>query len=446
MTNMIRSGLKAPKTATAAALILLLAGGACSTDSILEVPDPDVVSVPVFADPSNLEAVRAGVLREFARALGGEQNNEGGQVLFSGLLADELYHSGTFTTRQEVDARDVKDTNASNTTAFFWLQRARNHAEQGAELFAASDQAGSGEHAEIVALAGYTYIYFGENYCSGVPFSKIPFQGGETVYGPPRTTTEMFDLALDRFEQAEGFGPGSDLVNMIRVGRGRALLDEGDYDAAAQAVEAVPTSFEFVTAYSEGNQNAFNGIWNLINAERRWSAAVGESTNGLPFIVNDDPRTTGEFDGDGFRAGTDHYSQLKYPSSGTDVPLATGVEARLIEAEAALQDGHRSDFFALHNEIRATMDLPDLEDTGQSQAELVDLHFRERAYWLWLTSHRLGDLRRLVRQYGRPANTVYPIGPTVEGSARGDDLSLRVPFSETNNPNYDASACDPTIG
>ncbi|HZD05842.1 MAG TPA: hypothetical protein VE173_13025 [Longimicrobiales bacterium] len=446
MTNLIRAGRRAPTTATAAALLLLLAGSACNTDSILEVPDPDVVSVPVFADPSNLAAVRAGVLREFSRALGGEQNNEGGQVLFSGLLADELYHSGTFTTRQEVDARDVKDTNASNATAFFWLQRARNHAEQGAELFAASDQAGSEEHAEIVALAGYTYILFGENYCSSVPFSKIPVQGGQTVYGPPRSTTEIFDLALERFDQAEGFQPGTDLVNMMRVGRGRALLDEGQYDAAAEAVSAVPTSFEFVTAYSEGNQNAFNAVWQLLNGERRWSASVGEGTNGLPFIVNDDPRTPGEFDGAGFRAGTDHYSQFKYPSAGTDIPLATGIEARLIEAEVALQGGDRSGFFALHNEIRATMDLPDLEDTGQSQAELVDLQFRERAYWLWLTSHRLGDLRRLVRQYGRPANTVYPIGPTEEGSARGDDLTLRVPFSETNNPNYDASACDPTMG
>jgi hypothetical protein len=446
MTNQHRRRPPVSRAVPVSGLLLtLLTVGGCDIDSLLEVPDPDVVSVPVFVDPENLAAVRGGVLREFARALAGEENDEGGQVLFSGLLADELYHSGSFTTRQEVDARDIRDTNLSNEEAFFELQRARNHAEQGAELFAASDEAGSESHGEIVALAGYTYVYFAENYCSGVPFSRIPLQGGESVFGPPRTTAEILDLALDRFDEAEGYGPSSALLNTIRVGRGRTLLDLGQYDAAAQAVSAVPTSFVSVTAYSEVNQSASNAIWNLINAERRWSASVGEGTNGLPFIVNGDPRTTGEFDGAGFFPGVGHYSQFKYPAPGSDVPLATGIEARLIEAEAALQDDDRDTFFSIHTALRGTMGLSALQDTGQTDDELVDLHFAERAYWLWLTAHRLGDLRRLVRQYGRPAASVFPIGPTELGSTRGDHVTLRVPFSETNNPNYDPSACDPTI-
>jgi hypothetical protein len=255
----------------------------------------------------------------------------------------------------------------------------------------------------------------------------------------------MLDLALDRFEEAEGYGPSPALVNTIRVGRGRALLDMGQFDAAGQAVSAVPTPFVSVTAYSEENPRAFNAIWNLINAERRWSASVGEGTNGLPFIVNGDPRTPGAFDGGGFELSVSHYSQFKYPSPGADVPLATGIEARLIEAEAALQDDDRPAFFGIHTTLRGTIGLPSLQDTGQSDDELVDLHFAERAYWLWLTSHRLGDLRRLVRQYGRPVDSVFPIGPTELGSSRGNHVTLRVPFSETNNPNYDPTSCDPTI-
>jgi hypothetical protein len=363
----------------------------------------------------------------------------------SGLLADELYHSGSFTTRQEIDARNVRDTNASNQEAFFELQRARNHAEQGAELFAASDEAGSDSHAEILALAGYTYVLFAENYCSGVPFSRIPLQGGESVFGAARTTAEMLDLALDRFDEADGFGPSAPLANTIRIARGRALLDLGQYAAAAQVVASVPTAFVAVTAYSEQNQNAFNAIWNLINAERRWSASVGEGTNGLPFIVNGDPRTPGAFDGPGFEPSVGHYSQDKYPSPGADVPLATGIEARLIEAEAALQDDDRATFFSIHTTLRGTVGLGSLQDTGQTEDELVDIHFEERAYWLWLTSHRLGDLRRLVRQYGRPAASVFPIGPTELGVPRGSHVTLRVPLSETNNPSYDPAACDPTV-
>jgi hypothetical protein len=426
-------------------LALLVSMAGCDVDSLLEVPDPDVVSAPVFADPANLAAVRAGALSEFARALGGERNDEGGQVLFSGLLADELYHSGSFVSRQEIDARSTRDTNTSNEEAFFELQRARSHAEQGAALFAASDEAGSEGHAELLALAGYTYLYFAENYCSGVPFSTIPHEGGESLFGSPSATSEMLDLALDRFEEAEGYGPSPALVNTIRVGRGRALLDMGQFDAAGQAVSAVPTPFVSVTAYSEENPRAFNAIWNLINAERRWSASVGEGTNGLPFIVNGDPRTPGAFDGGGFELSVSHYSQFKYPSPGADVPLATGIEARLIEAEAALQDDDRPAFFGIHTTLRGTIGLSSLQDTGQSDDELVDLHFAERAYWLWLTSHRLGDLRRLVRQYGRPVGSVFPIGPTELGSSRGNHVTLRVPFSETNNPNYDPTSCDPTI-
>jgi hypothetical protein len=255
----------------------------------------------------------------------------------------------------------------------------------------------------------------------------------------------MLDLALARFAEAEGFGPSNALLNTIRVGRGRALLDQAQYAAAAQAVVAVPTAFVAVTAYSEENQRAYNGIWNLVNAERRLSASVGEGTNGIPFIANGDPRATGMFDGNGFNPSVVHFAQLAYPSPGADVPLATGIEARLIEAEAALQSGTRGTFFGIHNTLRATEGLSNLVDTGQTAAQLVDIHFSERAHWLWLTNHRLGDLRRLVRQYGRAATSVFPIGPTELGSPRGDHVTLRVPFSETNNTNYQPSACDPTI-
>jgi hypothetical protein len=427
----------------AACALTLLAGlGGCNTDSLLEVPDPDVVSVPVFEDPENLQAVRAGVVREFARAMTGTQNNEGGQIIVSGTLADEIYHSGTFTDRQEVDARATTLTNNSNATAFFWIQRARNHAELAGELFAASDEAGSDSHAEVLVLAGYSYVMVGENYCSGVPFSKIPIQGAQE-FGVARTTEEIFGLAVERFDAALAFGPAAELSAVAHVGRGRALLNLGRYEDAAQAVAQVPTGFQRDVAYSDAVLDAYNAVWNLVNAERRWSAAGSEGTNGLPYLTNGDPRTPTEFDGPAFDNRVSHYSQLAYAGPGSDVPLATGIEARLIEAEAALRAGDRDGFFTKHAEVRATAGLGALVDSGQSDDALVDLHFRERAYWMWLTSHRLGDLRRLVRQYGRPASSVYPVGPTELGESRGDHVALPVPFTETNNPNYDPSACDP---
>jgi predicted small lipoprotein YifL len=424
-------------------LLLLVPLAGCDLDGLLEVPDPDVVSVPVFEDPENLPAVRAGVVREFARAYAGTQNGEGGQILFSGLLTDELFHSGTFTTRQEVDQRRIMETNSSNQTAFFWLQRARNHAETAAGLYVGSEEAGSEGHAEVVGLAGFSYVLFAENYCSGVPFSVLPIEG-ETVFGDPESTEEILDRAIARFDEALDLAPdGTGVDLMARIGKARALLSLGRTDEAAQMVANVPTTFEYVVAYSSAVRAANNAVWNLINAEKRWSAADSEGTNGLPFRSVEDPRTPTSPNGPGFDGNVQAFAQLKYPEPGSDVVLASGIEARLIEAEAALQTD-RGRFFDLHNSLRGMIGLDAVEDAGQSTAELVELHFAERAYWLWLTSHRLGDLRRMIRQYGMTADQVYPVGMTVRGRDRGDMVTLLVPFTEQENPSYDPTACDPT--
>jgi len=63
-------------------------------------------------------------------------------------------------------------------------------------------------------------------------------------------------------------------------------------------------------------------------------------------------------------------------------------------------------------------------------------HFRERAFWMFNTGHRLGDLRRLVRQYNRPADSVYPIGSYYKGGLYGTAYVMAVPFEEVNNPNF----------
>jgi hypothetical protein len=76
-----------------------------------------------------------------------------------------------------------------------------------------------------------------------------------------------------------------------------------------------------------------------------------------------------------------------------------------------------------------------LTDPGTPAAR-QDLMFRERAFWLFATGHRLGDLRRFVRQYGRGAETVFPTGLHFKGSNYGPDVNIPVPFNERNNPNF----------
>ena len=72
------------------------------------------------------------------------------------------------------------------------------------------------------------------------------------------------------------------------------------------------------------------------------------------------------------------------------------------------------------NDARATSagTLAALADPGTDDAR-VDLLFRERAFWMYFTSHRIGDLRRLVRQYGRAQETVWPSGNYFKGGVYG---------------------------
>ncbi len=50
------------------------------------------------------------------------------------------------------------------------------------------------------------------------------------------------------------------------------------------------------------------------------------------------------------------------------------------------------------------------------------------------TGHRMGDLRRMIRQYGPGAETVFPTGAFGKGGNYGSDINIPVPQSELNNP------------
>jgi hypothetical protein len=67
----------------------------------------------------------------------------------------------------------------------------------------------------------------------------------------------------------------------------------------------------------------------------------------------------------------------------------------------------------------------------------------ERAWWMWGTGHRLGDLRRLVRNYTMNAEDVYPSGDYHKGAFYGSDVVFLLDFDEGNNTLFDPDACSP---
>lgn len=430
----------------AMALALPLAG--CG--DILETRDPQVATPESVAGESALPAVRGAAYSDFQVAYTG-WNAAGsvgdGVILIGGLLADEYDAPDSFPTRVEVDQREITNTNATMNTVFHRLQRARVATERAMNLYGEITPNSVGQ-AEGANLAGFTYIFFGETYCSGVPFSNVP-DTGPIEFGDATPTTEIFNIALARFDAAlaaaTGAGTGAPAVaqqNLARIGRGRALLNLGRYEDAAAAVADVPTAFTFLIENSEASARQNNGVWLGTNSQGRYRPADNEGINGLPYRSADDPRTPTEprpattNNGLGFDNATPMHHQLKYPTRASSVPLATGYEARLIQAEAAIHANDGNGFLTNINAVREALEMDDELDPGDEDGR-IDLLFRERAFTMWQTAHRLGDLRRLVRQYNRDTEDVFPTGSFFKGGTYGTDVNFPIPFDEENNPGFE---------
>jgi hypothetical protein len=153
----------------------------------------------------------------------------------------------------------------------------------------------------------------------------------------------------------------------------------------------------------------------------------------------------------GIGTSIDAYLPLKYDDGGSDIVLASWVEARLIEAEAQLDGGSSAAYLPVLNDLRAnvvdilpglgitpdgTEELDPLTDPGTAEGRVRQL-FEERAKWLWFTGHRLGDLRRMIRQYGFTQDQVFPTGTPIFGGVYGGDVNFPIPFQEANNPEFD---------
>lgn len=428
--------------ATLAVAALALSIHGCDRDSFLEVETPDIIDPDALNNAQGISALHAGAVSEFVF----QMDNGGGAALalYSALFTDESMHASTPPAVREWDLRNVPASNTVSPTIFLNLQRARARAEDAARRITALVTAADARIGELWAVSAFTYVLFAELYCSGVPISSSE----PLVYGPPLSTTQLLDTALVRLTLASSAAAGdARIANLIAVLRGRALLNQGQFAQAGLAVVAVPTSYAYQIFHSTTTPRQTNQIPVQFGADI-YSVPSGEGTNGLNFSTAADPRVptlaTGLSRNDG---ATVMVQFRKYTTQADPVTQASGIEARLIEAEAALNLPAPDPvlFLSKLNEARTTMaGLAPLADPGTPAAR-VDLLFSERAFWFYLTAHRLGDLRRMVRQYARSAESVFPTGAYhKQGLTRGTQVSFIVPQPEENNPSYSATACNPT--
>ncbi len=462
----------------------------CSKDKVLTITDPDIIYPGNLGSTQSAEALRVGAIGRLSDVTGGLQGsgslNEG-IFYFSGALADEWRSTDTFVQRDEVDSRAITISNSAMTLEARGLQRTRFQALLAIPQIRQFAPTSVSDVGQMFWVKGWAEMTIAENFCNGMPISFVD-STNNILYGDPETNVQIYNRALKSFDSATsntatGVARGDTVKWMAAIEKGRVLLDLGDYVQAGAVVTAaaVPDNFKFTMTYSQTILD--NQIWALNNSAGRWMPAQNEGPLGLNPQTANDPRVpiciggssncktfdpgqtrTSSFDSR-FTSGS-FLVQLVWPTRDADIDIVMGTEARLIEAESALRQGNTATFLAKLNFLRANFPTfkqtsnpcsatvqvtgcPAVPLTGSlpqltlpaTQAAREDLLFRERAFWLWSTAHRLADMRRLVRPvseggFGRDENTVFPNGPYFKGGLYGTDKFLIVPIAEQNNPKY----------
>jgi hypothetical protein len=424
----------ARRTAGGLAAGLILALGAC--DSVLDVTDPDIITNAGSA--AGAVALRNGVILRFNQAMDGSGDAPDGFFLMGGLLADEWRSGDTFEQRNTTDFRVVATTNSFISDIFRRANRVRNEAVAAIAALRQYSPTPLSNVGQMFAFMAFSENQVGEFFCNGIPFTDL--DGNQLVFGDPVPYDSAFRRAINHADSALASVAGADSVRIkafAQVIKGRALLNRGLYAAAATAVAPVATSFQYLSTHSTNSTD--NVIWLQSTSLRRLVMGDNEGGNGLNFKSAADPRLATALVGNSFDNSLQGvYAPVLWNERIDPVVIASGIEARLIEAEAALQAGDFTTYLAKLNVARATTaGLAPLADPGTPTGR-VDLLFRERAFWMFSTGHRLGDLRRLIRQYGRAETSVFPTGVWFKGASYGTDVNFPIPESETNNPNFHA--------
>lgn len=450
MTGSIRGVARA---GVIAAAILLF--GACGNlqDQLLEAPDPDVIRPGSVNSPEAAEALRIGAVARLRTITAGGE----GAWMLGGLLADEWRSGDTFLQRNETDQRQVQENNGNVQGMMREIYRARNTSREaliGLETYKPDPASNLGQ---MYFVMGFAEITLSETFCNGTPLGGA--STGVPEYGPPLSNQEVFQLALEHFDSALTLSSATDAVatgvrHSAAIGKARALINLGQFAAAAAAVANVPTDFLSTATFALTSGD--NQIWSLNNSAKRWvvgdsfDVAVARLPNALPFASAGDPRvlvtgtSTGTSPaGKAFDGSTNFVRQELWGRS-EPTPIVSGIDARLYEAEAALQVDDIAGMMTILNALRAspqnlgvitTPAMPALTAPA-TRDEAIDLLFREKAFWTFGRGQRLGSLRRLIRQYQRSEANVFPTGTFFKGGTHGTDVNFPVTVDELNNPEF----------
>jgi hypothetical protein len=441
--------------------------------ALLEAVDPDIIDPSSVESAAGAVAVRNGALARLRAATADDEST----WLFGGLLADEWATSSTFVQNDETDQRQTKLDNGTVQGELRALYRVRTSANQAIKLLNQYRPSPASDIAEMYFARGFAELQLASDFCNGIPLTDGA--GDEIKYGPGLTVKEVFTVAVASFDSAIAIASGTDNASVAinraaRIGKARALLGIGLDKAAdaAAAVAGIPTTFRYdVTASLTGGNNI---LWSQPAGSNRYTVSDSMQgnnrsifvKNAIPFLSAKDPRVPAHYKiaGNGkdtvkSQDGNTYVIQVDSLWGQTSaVAVVHGLDARLIEAEAALKAGNAASMMSILNALRASplqITAPSATATGThpgwttpvmaaltdpgTQDGRVRLLFREKAFWQFGRGHRLGDLRRLIRDYGRAADgsDTFPVGTHYKGGTFGADLNLPVTSDEqVGNPSF----------
>src|SRR5215831_13148915 len=449
-----RAGRATTAIAVVAGSMLL---GACSVKQELLAPqNPGVIDPGAVANTAAADALFVGALGRWKASMNGGGNNTESLWNWQALFTDELQSGDTFSQRNDADSRNLATNDGVLTPIYQVAQQARGRARDAINGLIAFDTSPLGKQhvGEMYLMMGYIEMELGESFCNGIPLGETV--GGVPQYTQPLTDADVFKTALARLDTALTFLTATDAATVgikqaVLITRGRIKVDLGDFTGAAGEVSstAVPTSVQYNFDYS---QTTFDNEWWIMGTSvKRYTmgdsvSISGPINNSIPFARLNDPRVKVVNSG---APGEDNVTIfIDQGNWGRDdpIPALSGIDARLIEAEARLNANDIAGMMTILNTLRTTQQTLGIFKpatqaalaTPGSQAAATDLFFREKALWQFERGYRMGDLRRLVRQYGRTQDKVFPTGTFIRNGTPsgqyGSQVAFPVPDAERSNP------------
>jgi hypothetical protein len=387
-------------------------------------------------------------------------------------MSDEFANSDFQNSQNDVDQRTMSPDNAASD--YGNITQARGFIKDAIAAEKQFEPQKTTDIGELYMALAFVEMTLAENFCNGIPLGSI--KGTVVDYSSPDfkplTTAEVYAIALQDINSAlSSIGNAAD-ANSVSVRqaalitKARILIDQAtSQNKAAQSATAaalvpesvVPSTYQYLWSTSPSNNNDDLGIWQFNNSVGRMT--VGDSVtvyanktyttlNAIPFVSANDPRVpvlVGKAAGLSAEDGlTPFFLQQIWKNRDDQQPMVSGIDARLIQAEAALNAQDIPTMMNILNTLRATPPkigtfqpaaMPALASPA-TQTDAESLFFREKAFWTFGRGQRLNDLRRLVRQYGRTQDKVFPSGQHYKGGNYGTDVNFPVPDTERSNPQF----------